>query len=885
MPDLYAPPSEERRSNILILFCFFLTGLTGLVYELVWIRLLILAFGSTQFAITTVLVTFMSGLALGSLVFGRLMDRVSMPLKVYAGIEVVLGLYCIISPAVFVSVRYLYGALEGGAAATHYAGFEWAQFFLSFSALIIPTTLLGGTLPALVKYLASSSGRVGFHTAVPYAVNTIGAVAGCLATGFFLLYFLGLTTTLYTAGSLDLVVGASIFLIYCRRGAGVSVSPKTTEALPSAARARGTTERGPDYTHGQRTKTVGLIIIGAFFVSGFCALSYEVLWTRIFSLVIGSSVYAFTIMLATFLAGIGAGSILFAPYVDRLRRPLVWFGALEALIGFAGLFSIFIYRELPFIFYNLKSAFAGRFALFQIIQFGLCATIILIPTLAMGAIFPLVGRIYTRGISTVGKNIGDLYFSNTAGSIFGSFIAGFLLIPLLGVQRGVIITAALNILIAILILNLTALKTTLRGALTIAMVFVFSATALNLPPWERMVMTTGLYVNPLEKKEVESLQEGTAKDRLVYYKEGVNAVITVRERSEDGHTIRTYQANGKQEAAVVDGKGANAWATLGHVPMMLKSGKTENALLVGLGAGITLGAMEYYPFRSVDVVEIEPSVIGAARFFSRSNNNALDDPRVRMHIADGRSFLFSTKKKYDVIISAVSDPWITGVANLFTFEYFSALRDKLNDNGVVAVWFNNYRTTPEEMKIGLNTFAAVFPQVSIWFHYTDVFDLVVVGTKGAQPLDIAELRARLAAPSIREGLSSIGVQSPVDFFDLFLMGNNDLRRYTGRTPLNTDERPLIEFTLPRHLYRSFSGRKNIEEMLTNVRAITPPLRIPPGGEEAFYMALGRSYNEFNFRLKEAYRAFEKVLEINPRNTEAAGLAEGLERELALRPQR
>jgi len=876
MQEHFAPSPGKGRDSGLILFFFFLTGLTGLVYELVWIRLLILAFGSTQFAITTVLVTFMSGLALGSLVFGRVTDRVAMPLKVYAGIEVVLGLYCIVSPAVFLGVRTLYGALSGGAAAAHVAGFEWTQFILSFAALIIPTTLLGGTLPALVKYLASASGRVGFHTALPYAVNTIGAVAGCLATGFFLLYFLGLTTTLYAAGALDLIVGISIYLVYCRAGVAAQAA-----AAASTPQPPGSAEEGTAHATDTRARRQRLVIIIAFFVSGFCALSYEVLWTRIFSLVIGSSVYAFTIMLATFLAGIGLGSILFGPHVDRLRRPLAWFGALEALIGFAGLFSIFIYRELPFIFYSLKSAFAGNFALFQVLQFGLCATIILVPTLAMGALFPLVGRIYTRRLSTLGQNIGDIYFSNTAGSIFGSFIAGFVLIPLIGVQNGVILTAALNIVIAMVILNLASMKATLRAGLGLAMVVVFAAGALGLPPWERMVMTTGLYVNPLGEKEVRSMREGTAKDRLVYYREGVNAVITVRERIENGHVIRTYQANGKQEAAAIDGRAGGAWATLGHVPMMLRNGPAGDVLLVGLGAGITLGAMEYYPFRSVDVVEIEPAVIEAARFFSASNNRALDDPRVRMHIADGRSFLFSTKKKYDVIISAVSDPWITGVANLFTLEYFRALRERLNDDGVVAIWFNNYRTTPEEMKTGLNTFAAVFPQASIWFHYTDVFDLIVIGRKNPAPVDVAGLRARLEAPSIREGLSQIGVRSAVDFFDLFLLGNADMRRYAGSTPLNTDERPLIEFTLPRHMYGEFTGLGNIEEMLANAREITPPLRIPPGGEEAFYLALGKSYNEFSFRLREAYSAFRKVLEINPENAEAAALAASLEKELGV----
>ncbi len=868
---------KSERKNLILLF-FFITGLTGLIYELVWIRLLILAFGSTQFAITTVLVTFMAGLALGSLIFGRIVDKMAVPLYVYAAIEVVLGLYCIASPQVFILVRDLYvsflsssasGVAGGGTAAIHDAGFQWIQFILSFSALIIPTTLLGGTLPALVKYLASASGRVGFHTALPYAVNTLGAVAGCLATGFFLLYFLGLKATLYSAGVLDLIVGVSIYLLYCRGITGAKPAEKSAaplireSALPAKSRWNANT-----------------LIIAVFVVSGFSSLSYEVLWTRVFSLIIGSSVYAFTIMLATFLTGIGAGSILFAPYVDRVKRPLLWFAGLEAVIGFTGILSIFIYKKLPFIFYSLKGDFAEQFLLFQLIQFGLCATIIILPTLCMGAIFPLVGRIYTKGLTTVGKNIGDLYFSNTAGSIFGSFTAGFILIPFFGVQNGVTLTAALNIIIAILILYLTDLRAVTRGVLTVAFIAVFSVAALTLPPWERMVMTTGLYVNPMDKDEVESLQKGEVKDNLLYYREGINAVVTVRERMENNRAIRTYQANGKQEALSTDGIATGAWATLGHIPMLLHSGAPKDSLLVGLGAGITLGAMEYYPMEAVDVVEIEPAVVEAARFFSLSNNNALKDPRVRLHIADGRSFLFSTTKKYDVIISAVSDPWITGVANLFTFEYFSALRDKLKDGGTVAIWFQNYRATPEEVRIGLNTFAAVFPHISIWFQYTDALDLIVTGAMRPQSININELKSRFKGAGVRQGLSYIGMREPLDFFDFFLIGDDDLREYIGDTALNTDERPLIEFTLPRHLYMDpSSGTRNVEEILTHVKTIIPPLIIPDKDREGFYLALGKSFSDYSFKLPQALRAFNKVLEINPENSEAATLAGGLRREL------
>ena len=494
----------RERSNALILLFFFLTGLTGLAYELAWIRLLILAFGSTQFAVTTVLVVFMAGLALGSLVFGRITDRYPYTLRLYAFIEIALGIYSVLSPWIFVTVRDFYISRAGVEAGAMTAGFEMTQFTLSFLCLIIPTTLMGGTLPVLVKYLASSSGRVGFHTALPYAVNTIGAVAGSVLTGMFAMYVLGVKTTVYTAGAADIIVGVLVYLIY--RG---ERARQEFLRFPAAVRPRG-------LSGGE--KTINVMVLSAFALSGFCSLAYEVLWTRVFSLVLGSSVYAFTVMLATFLLGIGLGSLFFAPIADRIRRPLLLFAALEAVIGFTALVSVFIYRKLPFVFFSLRESLSERFFLFLFVQFLLCSAVMIIPTLSMGAIFPLVGRIYTRGVKSIGRNIGDIYFFNTAGAIFGSFAGGFLLIPLLGVQKGVILISALNIAIASILIIFSEAGRKARGAVPIAFASAFIILAVVLPPWEKTVMTLGLYVNPFGKEKLESLRKGASLDTLLYYR-------------------------------------------------------------------------------------------------------------------------------------------------------------------------------------------------------------------------------------------------------------------------------------------------------------------------------------------------------------------------------
>ena len=864
--------SETLRNNYLILAFFFLTGLTGLAYELVWIRLLILSFGSTQFAITTVLATFMAGLALGSIIFGRVVDRYPFPLRVYAIIEILLGIYCVLSPLVFYFVKslYLFASPITGEA-TFRAGFEATQFGLALLALIVPTTLMGGTLPALVKYFASTNrtgDRIGMHTAVPYAVNTLGAVTGCLATGLFALYYLGVNATVYAAGIVDIIIGVLVFVIFGK-----------TESRTHEEKAY---YNGADAAEARQSRSrLNLIIISAFFLSGFASLAYEVLWTRVLSLVLGSSVYAFTIMLSTFLAGIGIGSIAFAPFVDRCRRPVFWFAVLEAAIGFFALASVFIYRELPFIFFNLKLSFAESFWLFLVFKFLIASAVMIIPALSMGAIFPLVNRIYAEGRGTIGKKVGNIYFFNTAGAILGSFAAGFILIPLIGAQSGVVLIAALNIVISIAVMAYSGIRPGPRYAWAAGSAAVYAVIALSLPSWERLAMTTGMYVNDYGKAvKKASFKDWSFNDKLLYYNEGLNAIITVRSSGPDGETI-TYQANGKQEAKSEYGVPPGSWAVLGHLPAILHKGDTENALVVGLGSGVTLGMMELYPFKSFDVIELEPAVVEAAQFFSKANNNALVDPRVRLHVTDGRSFLASVDRKYDVIVSGVSDPWISGVSNLFTTDYFTDLRGKLNKGGIVALWFSNYRNTPEDFKTGLNSFARVFPNVSVWFHYREALDLVVIGSMEEHPVDMERLNEVFSDERIRESLSGIGINDPYDVFALFLSGDKDLRRFLGNAKVNTDERPILEFSLPKSLYRSVNGAERVQELLNSAEEILPPVNLNGLEPADFYLNVGKSFNRYNFRLNQALKAFEESLEHDPEQREAAVYADNLKKELGI----
>ncbi len=870
--------SKNINNEVLILIFFFITGLTGLAYELVWIRLLILVFGSTQFAVTTVLTTFMAGLALGSLLFGRVVDRSSNPLKIYALIEIGIGIYCLLSPGIFDLVRDIYlGSIASDEPGSVTAGFNLSQFSLTFLALIIPTTLMGGTLPIIVKYLSSVKRKVGFNTALAYSINTLGAVTGCLAAGLFTLYFVGVKSSIYVAGVIDIIIGLAIYIIF--KNAFID-----KDLLAEREQARGLDESENEVAatieHGTLT---AYIVIGSFALSGFASLAYEVFWTRILSLIIGSSVYAFTVMLATFLLGIGLGSIIFAPFIDRRKNPLLWFAAFEAVIAFSSLISIFLYKKFPFIFYGLQESFADRFYLFLIVQFLLCSALMIIPTLSMGAIFPLVGRIYTRSIRSVGSSIGDVYFFNTAGAIFGAFVGGFFLMPVLGVQKAVTLTAALNIIIAIALVSISNINNLKKAVACVVTIILFIVTVQMLPAWDKMLMTLGIYSNAYNADSMEGFKGGAFGEKLVYYKEGINAIVTVRTSGPGGRVV-TYQANGKQEARADGPRPAETWSLLGHVPILLHNTPPKKALLVGLGSGITLGSMLSYPIPYIDVVELEPAVMEAAEFFKESNNNALKDPRAHIHIADGRNFVFTTDKEYDVIISAVSDPWISGVSNLFTSEYFEKLSEKLNDDGIVALWFQNYRIRSEELKTGLATFASVFPNVSIWFYYKNASDLIVIGSKNEHAFDLETLAKWLSVEEVQADLARIDIRSPYSILDLFLIGDNDLREYLQGAPLNTDERPILEFSLPKLLYMDPS--KSIElltEVLKETKEVVPPVKIPDNwnerDRERFYMKLAETFNKSNYRLEQALKVYESILKKNPDNKLALKEIENLKREL------
>lgn len=886
------PPPPRRTGHALLLACFFATGLTGLVYEVVWARMLELYFGATQFAITTVLTTFMAGLALGSAAGGRLVDRLRRPLWLYGAVEIAVGLYCLATPTVFDAIGRVHLAWLTPEDLVS-ASFQAERFALAAVALALPTTLMGTTLPILATHLVRRPDEVGGRVGLLYGLNTLGAVGGCLLAGFAALPWLGISRTLVATGVLDIALGAAVLTLArgtratpVERGPGRSGPPRAGRAP-----ARGAVADAAEAT----SRGLALALPAALAISGFTALAYEVLWFRVLALVIGSSIYAFTVMLATFLAGIAGGSALVARGLPRARSPLRWLAVLELGVAFSVLVGVALYGRLPGLFLALFGALSEHFWLFLAVQSAVCASIMLVPTLCLGAVLPTAAQVHARRLDALGRRVGDVYSSNTLGAIVGSIAAGFVLQPLLGIQRSIGVVAAVNLVLGLAFwiwpqpaarapraaararraaprgrrsapIRSPGIGLVPRVAGAVGLVAAFAGLAAVLPSWDPRRMTVGPYVNQQAVGDyLRGYDQGRALDELLYYREGVNAVISVR-RARDGSWL-SYQANGKWEGTV--GESAPNWSLLGHIPLLLAP-EPKRALLVGLGTGVTLGALTQHPLERIDVVEIEPAVIEAAGFFAQAHGDALHDPRVHVYRSDGRTFLAVGDARYDVIVSGVSDPWISGVSNLFTREYFERLSGRLAEDGVAAIWFQNYRISSDDLKTALHTLATVFPDVSVWAPRDDPADLILVARRRPLRIDAETLHRRLQTQVDRASLERSGVANIFDFLNLLILEDGDVRAYVRDAPLHTDDRPILEFSLPRLLYTDVHEGvlERTWDLVRHTRDFDPPVVVPEAIRASFYTLLASTYSHYEYRQQHAIALFERVLEMDPDNARA-----------------
>jgi spermidine synthase len=752
-----------------------LSGAAALVYEVVWLRMLGLVVGHAVDALTAVLAAFMAGLALGAALFGRFAGRLRKPLAACAWLEGGVAAYAVLLP-------FALAALPGAslplraAFGFSYDGWSLSQTALACALLLPPTVLMGGTLPLLSQAAGGGHAAPARVAGALYALNTCGAVLGALAAGYWLLPTAGNRATGWIAAGANLAAAALLFA--ASRGAPLARADAHNRAF-DAERSSG--PDGPAW-----------VVPAAMAVSGAAAMVFEVAWTRALSLVIGSSTYAFSAMLVAVLVSIAAGSAVYVwRWGGRPAGPAA-LGVIEAGVGGLAALALLGFERLPdFLLAGLRwSAEPGWVALLQL---ALSAGVLLPAMLFIGASFPCALSATVVGGSRVGRQVGRLYAANTAGAVAGVILGGLVLVPGWGVHA-----ALKTAIVATLLLAAALLAVSGRGArrLVPAAASVVVAGAVVLAPtWDSRVMSSApaVYAKTyLGAGEGRRLSQIVAEETVLFYRDGRSGTVAVTRQGP--HTL--LRINGKIDAGTV--RDMPTHLMLAHLPLLVHP-SPRAVFILGLGSGVTAAAAARHPVERVDVLEIEPAVIEASRFFAGEQDGALDDPRVRVVIGDGRSFLLSAGPRYDVIISEPSNPWVQGMAGLFSAEFFALAKERLRPGGMMLQWVQSYNLVPDDLKMVVATFRTAFPATSVWEPTPG--DFLLLGSVEPAPLDLGRLRARWEAlPRVRADFERLGIRDWAGMLGFFALGEDDAARLGAGAGLNTDDRLPLEFSAPRSLY-------------------------------------------------------------------------------------
>jgi spermidine synthase len=790
----------------LILGCFFVSGFTGLIYEILWTRMIVKIIGSSPFAVSIVLTVFMGGLGLGSYLAGRTIDRVNEPsrlVRIYGALELGIGAYGLALPLLLAAFKPVYAALYNGLF-EHFFLYNVLTFAGCALLLIVPVTCMGATLPILARFFVTSLSGIGTRVGRLYGLNTIGAAAGSLLCGFWLIDVMGVWGTLVVAVVLNGTIGAICFLASARLGRHAAAAKPA--AAPSSAAARG--EAPAANQTGETASAFGSYALVVFAVSGFCAMAYEVIWIKLLGLVVGPTTYSFTIVLVTFITALALGAIFFGWLGDRVKNTI---GLLLATQIAAALFSLLFSQfagTSQIFFAKLIYEFKESLASLYMVKAAVLFVCMFPATFCLGATFPLVGKICTTSLSRTGRSIGFAYAVNSVGAVLGSFCAGFVLIPLAGKENGLRLVIALQLLTALFVgirVFRRSRAPVVRWTAAALAVVVAAGLVIRYPHWNRKMLSRGKYqyADRIELRQVgwaRSLSPGSVEfaeeegEELVYYGDGIGGFTAVLIQDVLGDTRHVLLNSGKPDASF---PGDMATQVLfAHFPMLFHP-DPKNVLIVGLASGITAGEVLHYPVDRVDVVDINDKVPAASAYFREWNSDVLANPRTRLIIQDARAHLAMTKQKYDVISSEPSNPWMAGISSLFTRDFFESARDHLNDGGIFVQFAHGYSMDWNVFSMIGRTFADVFPN-SILVNTDPTSrggDYLLIGTKGEEKMDANVAAKRLAYAQRSKNIVLLDHRL---FFNMIL--SEDLERLFGDGPVHTENRPRLEFAAPRLLY-------------------------------------------------------------------------------------
>lgn len=834
-----APPAESIR--LLAYPLFFASGMAGLVYEIIWTRMLIYVFGSGLYAVSAVLAAFMAGLALGSALLGPRADRLRYPIRFYGILEFLIGTAGFLLPLALAELHRVDGWVYASQGQNFGALTAW-RFAATFLLLLIPTTLMGATLPVLSKAMVRSRGSLGVHVGELYAINTAGAVAGAFLCGFHMIEHFGVRQTVMAAAALNFLAGIGAMLISAKLTREYTDVQEPHEVAPASAEP---VAASPENLSGPlRGADIRLILFAAF-VTGLVSIAAQVLWSRSLVFVfdfLKNTTYAFSAMLTIFLLGIAVGSALIGLILDRTPNPMRLYGTLLTVLGISIAASVGILRSGAHLltlgnpFHEATQEFKWWMAVGNIMLQTF--SVLGIPTLLMGMAFPVAAQAVATTKRLAG-DLGSIYALNTAGAIFGSLFACFALVPWLGLGAGLYFLAAVDTLLGLVILW--------RAPSSRASFFAVAPAALLI------------YILLAWSGRGGAMQELALGEKLVHYEEGPMATVSVIKNSFGHNTIYVDGVGvaGTDPMLQTDQK------SLAHFPMFLVE-KPRKALTVGFGSGgASYSYLLHNQLEKVHCVEICREVLNAAPSLTAANHAFFDrkDARYRVILDDARPYLQYTQQKYDIIATDCTDLRYKSNANLYDLQYFRFCREKLEPGGVVVVWMPLGGLSVEMFKVALRTFHRVFPEMAVFYpdneptHY-----ILLVGWNEKMSIDYRRFAERLAEPDVRSDLAELNLDDPIKLLSTFITAGPALDAYLAGDDINTEDRPRLEFESPKYGYQDQPVLDNLRTLMEVRTSIRP--WIVEGSMPADALAKLERYEKAMPLIIEGHEFYRRV-EIEP----------------------
>ena len=756
-------------SRAAVLALFYVSGIAGLIYQVLWLRRLSVIFGVTVYAASTVLAAFMAGLAIGSALSGRVLGRGIAPLVAFGIAEILIGTTGLLSPVLLDAASALYVALHGTTLES--LGVQTvARLVSSLAILALPTTMMGITLPLLTAAVAQRKESAATTVSWLYALNTLGAMTGTLLSGLVLIPAIGIRRSFIFAATLNVLVGAAALVLSRTKSSNHSAIRNPQSAIDPQSAIR-------------NPRLLWLVVA----VSGFASLGLEIVWFRLMLQFVVATTEAFTAMLTTVLGGIAAGGMLAALILRSRRDQSAMLGIVQATTGVA------VIGSMSFLLWTVERGW-GTMALWPAVLIA-----ILPPSVCMGIGFPMALGMAARSIAVIdrgllARRVGRLYSLNVAGAILGSLVGGFLLLPRAGSVNALIVLSAMFVVSGMLVL-LTR-RGTFRWSAAVVLLAVFFLVARDLPdPFK--VAIDRRYGNLL----------------LEFWRhEGPQAAVSVR-ASQFQHVLYLdglHQAN--DQPAMV-----RLHRAIGHLPMVLH-GAPKDALVVGMGGGATPGAVSRHAGTRVQVVELSDSVRKAAPHFAHINYDLINRPNVSIRIDDGRNFLALTDRRFDVITADIIQPGHAGAGLVYSKEYFTLVKNALQQDGVALQWIGLRPSI--EYKLIMRTFLEVFPHATLWYEAN-----FMVGTLKPLAIDPSALARMRQHPETREALDAVGLTQFEVLRSWFSAGPDEMRAFVGDGPVLTDDRPLVEYHhwLPRPEEQPPLDVSSLKGDVTRFIAAPPPL--------------------------------------------------------------